>query len=167
MSAEVWILVATAVLAVVAIGAAVIAVRAVRQLSRGTQPETVQQPVAAAPVEQVATAAAPPRQPADIVIHEPSDATAGDALEPRIVEGRLVVPPSQQQVVQTALGRPGVRLSVLVHGAAHALRAESRDRISALMRREYRRRRRERLQAGRRAVRSARPTPPPDQWLSS
>lgn len=155
-------LVATAVLAVVAIGAAVIAVRSVRQLSRTTPP----------------VAAAPPASPrsSGVVVHEPRtveaiepelDPRSHSDLAPRLVEGRLVVPPTQQQVVQTALGRPGVRLSVFVHGAAHALRAESRDRISALMRREYRRRRRERLQAGRRAVRSAQPTPPADEWLSS
>nr|MCW2728690.1 hypothetical protein [Aeromicrobium sp.] len=150
-------LVATAVLAVVAIGAALVAVRAVRQISRTSPAEAaVQQTV---------------HRPAEIVIHE-TRAADTEMPAPRVVEGRLVVPPTQHQVVQTALGRPGVRLSVFVHGAAHALRAESRDRISALMRREYRRRRRERLQAGRRAVRAARPgpaqpTPPSDQWLSS
>ena len=149
MSVEVWILVATAVLAVVAIGAAVVAVRAVRQIARTPQDE---QPTAPS---------------TDVVIHEPPRDEPPVVLEPRVVEGRLVVPPTHQQVVQTALGRPGVRLSIVVHGAAHALRAESRDRISALMRREYRRRRRERLQAGRRAVRSSRPTPPSDQWLGS
>lgn len=153
MSAEVWILVATAALAVVAIGAAVIAVRAVRQLHR-TQPEPTAQRAA-------------PRPVSDVVVLEPIRPAPSEALQPRLVEGRLVVPPSEQQVVQAALGRPGVRLSVLAHGAAHALRAESRDRIAALMRREYRRRRRERLQAGRRAVRAAQPTPPGDQWLGS
>lgn len=153
MSSQVWILVATAVLAVAAIGAAVVAVRAVRQISRVPQ--------------STSTAADAPRTSAQIVIHDAPAIQLSPELEPRVVEGRLVVPPTQQQVVQTALGRPGVRLSIVVHGAAHALRAESRDRISALMRREYRRRRRERLQAGRRAVRAARPTPTPDQWLGS
>lgn len=163
MSAEVWILVATAVLAVVAIGAAAVAVRAVRRISREDRPTAVVQAPSPAPVEAPVV-----HRATGIVIHESPAATTDAVLEPRIVEGRLVVPPTQQQVVQTALGRPGVRLSVLVHGAAHALRAESRDRIAALMRREYRRRRRERLQAGRRAVRGARPTPPPsDQWLGS
>jgi len=152
MSVEVWILVATAVLAVVAIGAAVVAVRAVRQIARSSRTPQVE----------------PPTVPStDVVIHAPRHDEPSAVLEPRVVEGRLVVPPTHQQVVQTALGRPGVRLSILAHGAAHALRAESRDRITALMRREYRRRRRERLQAGRRAVRAARPTPPSDQWLGS
>lgn len=158
MSAEVWILVATAVLAVVAIFAAVIAVRAVRRL--GDVPTTTQ-PTTAQP-----TATQTPRSSA-LAIAESAPPQRAAELEPRIVEGRLIVPPSQQQVVQTALGRPGVRLSVLAHGLAHALRPESRDRIAALMRREYRRRRRERLQAGRRAVRAAQPTPPSDQWMGS
>ena len=154
MSAELWILVATAVLAVVAIGAAVIAVRAARRLA--ADPSPAPHPVTETLAERPST---------DVVLHEPQVRHA--ELEPRLVEGRLIVPPSQQQVVNTALGRPGVRLSILVHGVAHALRAESRDRITAMMRREYRRRRRERLQAGRRAVRAGRPTPPSDQWLGS
>ncbi len=82
-------------------------------------------------------------------------------LAPQVVQGRVVVPPTQAQVVRTALGRPGVRLSVFAHGLARALRAENRDRIVALMRREYRHRRSERLRAGRQAVRMARPTPAP------
>ena len=151
MSADVWILVSTAVLAVVAVGAAVIAVRAVQQV------KTV--------------APNPPQQHAD----EPSTALAviepqqvvPTALGPRFVQGRLVVPPTQQQVLATALGRPGVRLSVFTHGLSHALRPESRDRILGMMRREYRRRRRERLQVGRRAARSANPTRAADTWISA
>ncbi|MRJ77156.1 hypothetical protein GEV29_11455 [Aeromicrobium sp. SMF47] len=155
MSTEVVILVATAVLAAVAICAALIAVRAVRRITRA---ET------ALPAPDPAVTRA-----AEIVLHEPEApaAVVSDELVPRVVEGRLVVPPSEQQVVQAALGRPGVRLSVYAHGFAHALRAESRDRIAAMMRREFRRRRRERLQAGRRAVRSARPSSPSDEWLGS
>jgi hypothetical protein len=152
MSAELWILVATAVLAVVAISAAVIAVRAARRVALPAQVPA--DPVVARPTT-------------DLAVLDPAAHVNDGELEPRIAEGRLVVPPSQQQVVNTALGRPGVRLSILAHGLAHALRAESRDRITALMRREYRRRRRERLQAGRRAVRAGRPTPPSDQWLGS
>ncbi|MCW2769095.1 MAG: hypothetical protein JWR27_528 [Aeromicrobium sp.] len=159
MSTEVWILVATAVLAVVAIGAAVIAVRAARRLAATLSTSSP------APIE-VSREVAPVRRPTgEVTIHTPTQLPP--ELEPRLVEGRLIVPPTQHQVVQTALGRPGVRLSVLAHGLAHALRPESRDRISALMRREYRRRRRERAHAGRRAVRAAQPTPPSDQWLGS
>lgn len=166
MSAEVLILVATAVLAVVAISAAAVAVRAARRIAQATAQAPSQQAAQAtgqAPSQQVPPV---PQRPTAVTIHHPTP-LVGQELEPHVVDGRLIVPPSQQQVVQTALGRPGVRLSVFVHGAAYALRAESRDRISSLMRREYRRRRRERLQAGRRAVRSAQPPAPSDQWLGS
>jgi len=145
MSAEVWILVSTAALAVVAVTAAVVAVLAVRQVrspgpsARSTELVRVEQP--------------PENNPA--------------ALTPRVIEGRLIVPPTQQQVIAAALGRPGVRLSVLAHGVAYALRPESRDRILGMMRREYRQRRRERLQAGRRAARAAIPSNSSDNWLGS
>ncbi|MCW2830229.1 MAG: hypothetical protein JWP31_921 [Aeromicrobium sp.] len=151
MSADVWVLVATAVLAVVAIGAAAVAVRAARRPAPSVEAAAVEPPT--------------PSVTSEIVMLDPVVSPAG--REPSVVDGRLVMPPSEQQVVQAALGRPGVRLSVVAHGLAFALRAESRDRIVALMRREYRRRRRERLQAGRRAVRAAQPTPPSDQWLGS
>lgn len=156
MSAELWILAATAVVAVVAIGAALVAVRAVRRLEAAAATPTEIQHHEQAPAEPE------PRPATEVVVLD-----RHESLEPRTVDGRLIVPPTQEQVVRTALGRPGVRLSVVVHGVAHALRAESRDRITAMMRREYRRRRRERLQAGRRAVRDSRPTPPSDEWLSS
>ena len=146
MSAELWILVSTAVLAVVALGAALIAVRAVRTLGESLEVTPTSSELAL--LERPAT----PQVPA--------------SLTPRVVEGRLIVPPTQQQVVATALGRPGVRLSVLAHGVAHALRPESRDRIVAMMRREYRRRRRERLAAGRRAARATTPTTT-ESWLGS
>jgi hypothetical protein len=151
MSADVWILVSTAVLAVVAVGAAVIAVRAVQQVKT----------VAPAPSRQQADEAS-----SDLAVIEPQPPVPA-ALAPRVVQGRLVVPPTQQQVLATALGRPGVRLSVFAHGVSHALRPESRDRILGMMRREYRRRRRERLQAGRRAARAANPTRPNDSWIGS
>jgi hypothetical protein len=163
MSAEVLMLIATAVLAVVAISAAVVAVRAVRRLSQAQQPAAVT-PEPIRPSEEIALRAvddADELRDVELRDVEPRD------VEPRVVEGRLIVPPSQQQLVQSVLGRPGVRLTVFVHGAAYALRAESRDRIVALMRREYRRRRRERLRAGRRAVRTERPSAPSDQWLGS
>ncbi|WP_456694646.1 hypothetical protein [Aeromicrobium sp. P5_D10] len=156
MSAELWILTATAVLAVVAISAALIAVRAARQTARSIHDQS-------APSTALARIDRDDISPS--VVHVPAKLDV--RLEPRVIEGRLIVPPTQQQVVRTALGRPGVRLSVFAHGVAHALRAESRDRITALMRREYRRRRRERLQAGRKAVRSAQPSAPGDDWLGS
>ncbi len=149
MSAELWILMSTAVLAVVALGAAFISVRAVRRLHEVPAPAHISN---------------------ELALVERSTAVSTNlpaTLAPRVVEGRLIVPPTQQQVVATALGRPGVRLSVLTHGLAHALRPESRDRILGMMRREYRRRRRERLQAGRRAARAATPSAPTDSWISS
>jgi hypothetical protein len=151
MSAELWILVSTAVLAVVAVGAALVAVRAVKQVK------------SAAPAAATPPLAGPST---DLAVIEPQTALPA-ALAPRVVQGRLVVPPTQQQVLATALGRPGVRLSVFTHGLSHALRPESRDRILGMMRREYRRRRRERLQAGRRAARAANPARPADTWIGS
>jgi hypothetical protein len=161
MPADLWILVATAVLAVVTIGAAAIAVRAARRSSRvaPVRPDLLSAPQ----TKQLARLDPVPQTDATVEPVPPIDA----ALEPRLVDSRLVVPPSEAQVVNTALGRPGVRLSILAHGLGHALRPESRDRITALMRREYRRRRRERLQAGRRAIRAGRPTPPSEEWLGS
>ena len=101
MSAELLILVSTAVLAVVALCAAVISVRAVRTLRE-------------APV-------APPASTELAIVKRPTQMSpqAPAVLAPRVVEGRPIVPPTQQQVVATALGRPGVRLSVLAHGVAH------------------------------------------------
>jgi len=143
-------LVATAVLAVVAIAAAVIAVRAARRVA----------------VAAVRTAVAPTARPASLVLVENVEPSPAAPPEARVVEDRLVVPPTQQQVVSAALGRPQARLTIAAHGLAHALRPESRDRILALMRREYRRRRRLRLKAARRAVREATPqAEPADSWI--
>ena len=161
MPVDVVVLVATAVLAVVAVGAAVVAVTAARRASRPAVPPAV--PEAHEPAD--APRAGPVVTSTALVVHE-ADRRPPE-LQPRVVEGRVVVPPTQDQVVATALGRPQVRVAVLARGVAHALRPESRDRIAALMRREYRQRRRERQRAGRRAVRAANPGPTPaaDQWL--
>lgn len=153
MTVEAGLLAATTLIAVIAVVVAAFAVRSVRDLKRtldatGTVerknlPDAQQ---SAVPADSFVPAEAPER---------PLE------LAPRVVQGRVIVPPTQAQVVRTALGRPGVRLSVLIHGLAHALRAENRDRIVALMRREYRHRRRERLRAGREAVRAAKPSHAP------
>jgi hypothetical protein len=156
MTVEAWLLTATTAIAVVAVIIAAVAVRSVRRLS--------DQVVAQSVVEVPAQPASKPPLDVDsrVALRAPTSTTEVPLeLEPRVVEGRVIVPPTQAQVVRTALGRPGVRLSVLVHGLSHALRAENRDRILALMRREYRHRRRERLQAGRQAIRMARPTSAP------
>lgn len=145
MSIEAVLLLATALLAVVAVSAAVVAVRAVRRLDRVPAPVPEKLP---ATVEE-------PSQPAAVPV--------------RIVEGRVIVMPTEQQVVATALGRPAARVSVYASGLAHALRPESRDRIVALMRREYRHRRRTRQRVARRAARAV-PSDAlrrDDSWLGS
>lgn len=73
----------------------------------------------------------------------------------RVVDGRVIVTPSRELVVATLLCRPNARLDAFAHGMAHALRPESRDRIRALVKREFDRRRKERLRAGRLASRLA------------
>jgi hypothetical protein len=156
MTVETMLLVLTTLIALVAVVVAVIAVRAVRRLSAE---------VAGRPVIEVAAPAAPEAThlhdfEADFVGASTTEVVPVE-LEARVVHGRVVVPPTQAQVVRAALGRPGVRLSILAHGLARALRPENRDRIVALMRREYRHRRQERLRAGRQAVRMARPTSAP------
>lgn len=146
---DVLLLVLTAVLAAVALGAAVVAVRA----SRRPEPEPEPGPVE--PTRPAVLVPLPDHRDASVV-----------PLVTRMVDDRIVAPPTQAQVVNTALGRPQVRLVVAIRGVAFALRAESRDRIVAMMRREYRRRRAERLRAGRRAVRAVRPAPAPaDRWM--
>lgn len=168
MPTDVVVLATTAVLAVVTVVAAIVTVRAARRVARAVPP-------AGPPSTDVDPA------PASVVVGrdgaltervreaEPSPVERPAVLQPRVVEGRIVVPPTQEQVVAATLSRPQVRLAVVAEGLAHALRPESRDRIGALMRREYRGRRRERLRAGRRAARaahaSATPSSPADQWL--
>jgi hypothetical protein len=153
MSWPVIALLITAVLAVIAVVAAVVAVRAVRRLRREMSDS------AHLATQNAEVTSSEPLLP--VVVERPVAAERPVELQPRVVQGRVVVPPTQAQVVRTALGRPGVRLNVLVFGLRHALRAENRDRIVALMRREYRHRRRERLHAGRQAVRTAQPSSAP------
>lgn len=83
-------------------------------------------------------------------------------------DGRTIVMPTTERIVDATFGRPLVRGATLSYGLAHALRSQSRDRISSLVRREFRRRRKDRLRAGRRAVRTAQVQPaPPPGWLST
>ncbi len=159
MPTDVVMISATAVLAVMALVAAVVAVRAARRGTRAESPETA----------PPAPMSAPERLPrAAVLVPVGSDPDDDDDVQwsaPQSVEGRVIVPPTGQQVVGAALSRPHIRLAILLHGLTYALRAESRDRITALMRREYRRRRRERLAAGRRAVRTTHPASA-DAWMS-
>lgn len=159
MSTEVMLLVATATLAVVAVGAALIAVRAVRRLDRSS-----------APVEQTAheDPATSNSSSGELVRLGPAPVRMVEQPVVRLVEGRVVVSPTQAQVVATALGRPAARASVYAAGLAHALRPESRDRIQAIVRREFRRRRRLRQRVARRAARQipSRAMHPDETWLS-
>lgn len=158
MPTDLVLLSLTALLAAIALAAAVMAVRGARRTTGATTAALVPRVPDAEPQ-------GPPRVTALVPLkadHEPRPA-------PRQVDGRVVVPPTERQVVATALSRPQVRLAILLHGLTYALRPESRDRITALMRREYRRRRRERLAAGRRAVRAAHPTTQStsgDAWMT-
>ncbi|MGH3474451.1 MAG: hypothetical protein ACRDOT_05985 [Aeromicrobium sp.] len=152
MPTDVVMLSVTALLALMALAAAVVAVRAAR---RSTDERQESAPHASA-------AMAPEALPRAVLV--PLDDADTRTMAPRHVEGRVIVPPTGQQVVGAALSRPHVRLAILLHGLTYALRPESRDRITALMRREYRRRRRERLAAGRRAVRAVRPST--DAWMA-
>ena len=164
MPLDVAILVATAVLAVVALTAAVVAVRAARRIR--TTPPVVASPSGADQVASGADRLETPSQDRQVapLADEGREVAAPVA---RVVEGRVVVVPTSEQVALATMSRPSVRLATLAHGVAHALRPESRDRIAALVRREYRERRRTRLRAGRRAARAAHPTPTPpgEQWL--
>ncbi|KQY59159.1 hypothetical protein ASD11_06100 [Aeromicrobium sp. Root495] len=158
MPLDVAILVATAVLAVVAVSAAVVAVRAARRISTPSGADRI----ASGPDRHDAPSQNSHRAPLE------DAAVVASVPEPaRIVEGRVVVVPTAEQVAVAALTRPSVRLATLGRGLAHALRPESRDRIVALMRREYRQRRRERLRAGRQAARAKHraPTDPNQHWL--
>jgi len=152
MPLDVTILIVTAVVAVIAVVAAVVAARAlreVRQLGEERAAESVAQP-ATAELEPVMVQTVEPRPV-------------------QVVEGRVVATLTRQDLLEARLSRPMARLAVYAHGVAHALRPESRDRITALVRREYRRRRAVRLKIARRALRSV-----PDEafvkradWLGS
>ena len=138
MPSDVVVLVATAVLAVVTVVAAVVAVLAARRVARGPVP-AVPAASPAPPLEPVHEDVAASVVPGELVRVERTRAPRTDlpvsersgALAPRVVEGRVVVPPTQDQVVAATLSRPQVRLAVVAEGLAHALRPESRDRIGA------------------------------------
>ena len=182
MSTDAVVLAATAALAVVAVVAAIVTVRAARSAARdraGLLAELAAQRAADERQAQeradrrAAQALVPvPYDPLvdgrgethDLVVRPPSE-----PARTRVVDGQVFVVPSQHEVVATALSRPTTRVAVLVHGLAHALRPESRDRISALMRREFTRRRRERQRAARQAARLHTPSAAPNAgtaWVS-
>lgn len=157
MSTEVVLLIATAVLALVALAAAMVAVRALRQLRQVSAPEPAELHVSPLPSPVSPAKRATQREP-----DPPAEVV-------RVVEGRVIVQPTQAQVVAATMTRPSVRLGILLTGIAHALRPESRDRITALMRREYRDRRRARQRAGRAAAKATNGPPPNphEGWVGS
>jgi hypothetical protein len=161
MTVEALLLAATTLIALVAAVVAVVAVRSVRELKQSLASVQEQASLHSAQTGPTHAEVSAWGDGTNAEIFVPVPVARPVELEPRVVQGRIIVPPTQSQVVRTALGRPGVRLSVFVHGLARALRPENRDRIVSLMRREYRHRRSERLRAGRQAIRMARPTSAP------
>ncbi len=180
MPVDVVVLVVAAVLAVVALVAAVVALRAVREVKalREQPPEPVEWGVRTAETTNSPSQRSPKDSAALRPGRYPHPQRGGDAQravrqaaepqEARVIEGRVIVPPTQEQVVAAQMTRPGVRIAIVLSGVAHALRPESRDRISGLVRREYRQRRRARQRAGRRAARATNSPPTQtDGWMSS
>ncbi len=192
MPLDVVVLVVAAVLAVVALAAAVVALRAVREVKalRDHGPEPVEHggisrergegDVPRVEAADLASTGSPRHSAALRAERYPRTRRAAEAdrvpavrettapQEARIIEGRVIVPPTQEQVVAAQMTRPGVRVAIVLSGVLHALRPESRDRISGLVRREYRQRRRARQRAGRRAARATNSPPTQtDGWMSS
>ncbi|WP_229051161.1 hypothetical protein [Aeromicrobium sp. Leaf350] len=172
MSSALVVLLATGLVALLALVAAIVTVRAARQVARdrAALAELVERAGATETSPRVEPAALVPEPyvPGDdraLVLRQERDPAS--APETRIVDGKVFVVPTSTELVATALSRPTTRLTIVVHGLAHALRPESRDRIAALMRRELTRRRRERQRTGRRAARAHVPTPNPGTaWVS-
>lgn len=148
MPVQLVMLIATAVLAVVAVVAAVIALRALREVRRLRTDDPIDMTGSTTALARRDEAAEP--EPATVV-DRVTDPEPAEVVE--IVDGRVIVQPTREQVVAATMTRASVRLSILAAGLAHALRPESRDRITALMRREYRARRRARQRAARTAAR--------------
>jgi len=159
MSVQLAMLIATAVLAVVALAAAVIAVRALSEAKRLRAGESHVPPV------ETGVSLAERETQREV---EP-EAEPAQAEVVRVVEGRVIVQPTRDQVVAASMTRPAVRLNIVAAGLAHALRPESRDRIIGLMRREYRARKRARQRAARAAARATNDPPPPSGrgWVGS
>lgn len=86
----------------------------------------------------------------------PSAAPASQiAVRPVPYAASPVLVPRADEVWKATMERPVVRLAALSYGLRRALRPQSRDRIAALVRREFRRRRKIRARAGRMAARMA------------
>lgn len=189
MPSDLLILAATAVLAVVALIAAVISVRNLREIKKtlaAPQPEVAvsletsasttpqREPEVLAPIGLDGEPALAASSVNNTIIHVETPVTASQELVPhhgqvaRVVDGEVVVTPTRAQVANAIMGQPRVRFAIWMTGLAHALRPESRDRISGMMRRDYRERRRYREQAARHAIRTAHsPSTRADEWAGS
>lgn len=153
MSAVEIVCLSVAALALLLAFAALVAARSARrragdlaalEAGRAERPRTQDEPLpGAGPTETQAGTGTERREPT-VHLLEPLDDAAPD-----------VVAPTSAQIVDATLGRPLVRAATVTHGLRRALRPESRDRIAALVRREFRRRRKLRMKAGRRAARLA------------
>lgn len=170
MPVDVLILSATAVLAGVALLAAVVSARNVREVRRRLEAlETVPAPTSADSASSDTGVLVPLGDSAgeehtDLVVHT-SPALQQDV---QVVEGRVIVAPTRAQVAAAVMGQPRVRIAIWANGIVHALRPESRDRIVGMMRRDYRERRRHRGRVARRAARAAHhPSDGAEEWISS
>ena len=140
-----------AILAVVSVSAAVVATRAVAQIR-----DLRQEPKAPALAE---IDNLPAENGESLARPEPLE-----EAEYKVVQGRVIVQPTQAQVVAATMTRPSIRVGIFMSGLAHALRPESRDRIRALIKREYLGRKRARQRAAKAAAR-AQNAPPPGQGV--
>lgn len=148
MSVEQILLVITAVVALIALTVAVAALRRLSTISKQADPPAS----APAPASSNAIDLPPPLPPVGQPEYDPLPARR-DAPEVEVLDGAIVVRPSNRQVVEATMGRPLVRLNIVLFGLTHALRADSRDRLRSLMRREFRARKSLRRKQARRAAR--------------
>jgi len=133
---QIALVVAVGVLALVALAGVAALLVQVRTLRRELAEKSSQQP---APAQQAAAAAEAARPPAVVRTTAPS------------VSAPV---PTSRQIVLATLGHPLVRVAAVSHGLRQALRAENRDRIGAVVRRDLRRREKLRRRVGRRAARA-------------
>lgn len=144
MSIEQVLLVVTASMALLALIVAVVALRAlIRLKAQHPRSEVTREP----------GAGLEPARPEPLHLRAEPIAE-DDQPHVEVTDGRVVVRPSNQQIVATTMHHPLVRLNMLTAGLAHALRPESRDRLRSLMRREFRARKTARRRAARRAARA-------------
>jgi len=150
MSVEQILLVITAVVALVALAVATAALQRLRTITRRATTTEAAPPSPASG----STTPVPFSPPSVRRAYEPLPATR-EAPNVEVVDGGVVVRPSNRQVVEATMGRPLVRLNIVLFGLTHALRPDSRDRLRSLMRREFRTRRTLRRKQARRAARLA------------